>query len=61
MGGEIPSMRFSPHWLVIGFILLVFAGVVYQAYLAGHLVLVAIMVPVGLGLTYGLQRLTGGP
>lgn len=54
-------MRFSPEWLVIGFILLVFAGVVYQAYLAGHLVLVVLMVPVGLGLIYGVKRLTGGP
>lgn len=59
MGGENPPMRFSTEWLVVGFILLVFAGVVYQAYLAGHLLLLVVMLPVGLGLIYAVNRLTG--
>ena len=52
-------MHYSTEWIVILFIVLVFAAVVYQAYLAGHLILVAIMLPVTLALMYGVNRWTG--
>lgn len=53
---EASRMGYSPpEWIVIVFILVTFAGVLYQSYLAGHLVylgLATLVTLLGAGLLY---------